>query len=51
MELEDDLYIRGKELAKGSWKQVAKVADMARMLDREPATPDEARKILNLPKR
>lgn len=49
--LEDNLYIRGKELAKGSWEQVAKVAAMARMLDREPATPDEAREILHLPKR
>lgn len=49
--LEDNIYIRGKELAKGSWEQVAKVADMARMLDREPATPDEARKLLNLPAR
>ncbi|MFA6450244.1 MAG: 3-keto-5-aminohexanoate cleavage protein [bacterium] len=47
--LEDNLYIRGKELAKGSWEQVAKAADMARMLDRELATPDEARIILNLP--
>lgn len=49
--LEDNLYIRGKELARGSWEQVAKVADMARMLDREPATPEEARAILNLPAR
>jgi len=49
--LEDNLYISGHELAKGSWEQVAKVADMARMLDRDPATPDEAREILHLPKR
>ncbi len=49
--LEDNLYISGKELAEGSWQQVAKIADMARMLDREPATPDEARSILNLPQR
>lgn len=49
--LEDNLYIRGKELAKGSWEQVKKVADMARLLDREPATPEEARIILNLPKK
>lgn len=49
--LEDNIYISGKQLAKGSWEQVAKVADMARMLDRDPATPDEARKILNLPSR
>lgn len=49
--LEDNLYISGKELSKGSWDQVKKVADMARLLDREPATPDEAREIYNLPKK
>lgn len=49
--LEDNLYIRGKELSQGSWDQVKKVADMARLLDREPATPDEAREIYNLPKK
>ncbi|MFH1537714.1 MAG: 3-keto-5-aminohexanoate cleavage protein, partial [bacterium] len=49
--LEDNLYIRGKELSRGSWDQVKKVADMARLLDREPATPDEAREIYNLPKK
>ena len=48
--LEDNLYISGKELAKGSWEQVKKAAQMAELLDKEPATPDEARIILNLPK-
>ena len=49
--LEDNLYIRGKELAKGSWEQVKKATEIAALMDREPATPDEARIILNLPKK
>ena len=40
-----------KEKAKGSWDQVQKCVKIARMANREPATPEEARKILNLPKR
>jgi len=49
--LEDNLYIRGKELSQGSWDQVEKMARIAREFDREPATPDEAREIYNLPKK
>ena len=49
--LEDNIYIRGKELAKGSWEQVKKAVVIAEQADREPATPDEARVILNCPKR
>lgn len=49
--LEDNLYISDKTLAKGSWEQVRKAAQIARIVDRDIATPDEARAILNLPKR
>ena len=49
--LEDNIYIRGKELAKGSWEQVKKAVIIAEQVDREPATPDEARVILNCPTR
>jgi uncharacterized protein (DUF849 family) len=51
--LEDNIYIdiANKVKAKGSWDQVQKCVKIARMANREPATPEEARKILNLPKR
>ena len=51
--LEDNLYIdyTTKTLAKGNWEQVEKAVLIARLAGREPATPDEAREILNLPKR
>jgi len=51
--LEDNIYIdiAHKVKAKGSWDQVQKCVSIARMAGREPATPEEARKILNLPKR
>lgn len=46
--LEDNLYIRPHELAKSSAEQVRAAADMARILGKEIATPDEAREILGL---
>jgi 3-keto-5-aminohexanoate cleavage enzyme len=51
--LEDNIYVdnASKTLSKGSWDQVEKAVQIARIVGREPATPDEARKILNLPKK
>lgn len=46
--LEDSLYIERGLLAKSSAEQVAKIIRIARELGIEPATPDEARKILGL---
>jgi len=46
--LEDNLRIPTGELAKGSWEQVEWAARIASCLGREPATPDEARKILGI---
>lgn len=49
--LEDNLYVRGKELAKGNYELVEKAVEIAKIVDRRPATPEEARVIFNLPKR
>lgn len=51
--LEDNIYIdpATRTLAKGSWDQVEKAVQIGRLLGREPATPDEARLIYNLPKK
>lgn len=46
--LEDNLYLQKGLMAKNSAEQVAKIARIARELDIEPATPDEARQILGL---
>jgi uncharacterized protein (DUF849 family) len=46
--LEDNLYLEKGRMAKSNAEQVAKIARMARELGIEPATPDEARKILGL---
>lgn len=46
--LEDNLRVPTGELAKGSWEQVEWAARIASCLGREPATPDEARKILGI---
>jgi uncharacterized protein (DUF849 family) len=46
--LEDNLYLDKGVLAKSSGEQVAKIARIARELGIEPATPDDARKILGL---
>lgn len=46
--LEDNIFIEKKRLAKSNAELVEKVVRIAREFDREIATPDEARKILNL---
>jgi uncharacterized protein (DUF849 family) len=46
--LEDNLYLDKGVLAKSSAEQVAKIARIAKELGIEPASPDEARKILGL---
>lgn len=46
--LEDNLYLDKGVMAKSSGEQVAKIARIAKELGIEPATPDEARKILGL---
>lgn len=46
--LEDNLYLDKGRMAKSNGEQVAKIIRIARELGIEPATPDEARKILNL---
>ncbi|MFX1260216.1 MAG: 3-keto-5-aminohexanoate cleavage protein, partial [Promethearchaeota archaeon] len=46
--LEDNTRLISGELAKGSWEQVEWATKVARLAGREPATPDEARQILNL---
>ncbi len=46
--LEDNIRMPDGRLAKGSWEQVEWAAKVTRLVNREPATPDEARKIFNL---
>ena len=46
--LEDNLYLDKGVMTKSSGEQVAKIARIARELGIDPATPDEARKILGL---
>ncbi len=46
--MEDNLYYRKGELAKSNAQLVARAVRIARELNKEPATPDEARKILGL---
>ena len=46
--LEDNVYLEKGRMAKSNAEQVAKIARIARELGIEPATPDEARKILRL---
>ncbi|MGZ6193516.1 MAG: 3-keto-5-aminohexanoate cleavage protein [Syntrophales bacterium] len=46
--LEDNIYLEKGRMAKSNAEQVAKIARIARELGIEPATPDEARKILHL---
>jgi uncharacterized protein (DUF849 family) len=46
--LEDNLYLDKGQMAKSNGEQVAKMVRIARELGVEPATPDEARKILGL---
>jgi uncharacterized protein (DUF849 family) len=46
--LEDNLYLEKGRMATSSAEQVEKIIRIARELGREPATPEEARKILGL---
>ena len=46
--LEDNLYLDRGKMAKSNAEQVAKMVRIARELGIDPATPDEARKILRL---
>lgn len=46
--LEDNIFIAKRVLAKGSWELVEKVVRIAKELDREIATPAEARAMLGL---
>jgi 3-keto-5-aminohexanoate cleavage enzyme len=46
--LEDNIRMPNGDPAKGSWEQVEMAVKIASGLGREPATPDEARKILGL---
>lgn len=46
--LEDNIFLDRGVMAKSSGEQVAKIARIAKELGVEPATPDEARKILGL---
>ncbi len=48
--MEDNIYYRKGELAKSNAQLVARAVRIARELNKEPATPDEARKILGLNK-
>ena len=46
--LEDNIYLKAGVLAKSNAQLVEKVVRLAEVLNREIATPDEARKILHL---
>jgi uncharacterized protein (DUF849 family) len=46
--LEDNLYLEKGVMAKSNAEQVAKIARIAKELGVEPASPDEAREILDL---
>ncbi len=46
--MEDNIYYRKGELVKNNAQLVARAVRIARELNKEPATPDEARKILGI---
>jgi 3-keto-5-aminohexanoate cleavage enzyme len=46
--MEDNIYYRKGELAKNNAQLVARAVRIARELNKEPATPEEARKILGM---
>jgi 3-keto-5-aminohexanoate cleavage enzyme len=46
--LEDNFYLPNGEMADSNAELVAAAADMTRSVGREPATPDEAREIMEL---
>lgn len=45
---EDNIFFRKGELARSNAQLVARIATIARQMDRPPATPDEARRLLGL---
>lgn len=49
--LEDNIWISEGVLARGSYEQVALAVKMGSTIGRGPATPEEARVLLNLPER
>lgn len=49
--MEDNVFYRKGELAKDNAQFVERIVRLAKELGREIASPDEARKILNIPKR
>ncbi|WP_436903511.1 3-keto-5-aminohexanoate cleavage protein [Halovenus halobia] len=48
--LEDNFYLPSGEMAESNADLVAATAEMARQVDRDPATPDEAREIMGVGK-
>lgn len=46
--LEDNIRMPGGDLAKGSYEQVLQAVKIAASLGREPASPDEARRIMGI---
>ena len=48
---EDNVYFRKGELATSNAQLVERIARIGREMDRAPATPSEARKILGMPER
>lgn len=48
--LEDNIWLTKGRLAEGSWEQVARAVEIAKLADREVATPDETREMLGLKK-
>lgn len=49
--LEDNIRVLKGKMAEGSWEQVEVAKRIVELADREVATPEEARKILNLKNR
>lgn len=49
--LEDNIHIEHGKLAQGNWELVKKAVEIAKLAEREIATPEEAREIFNIPKR
>ena len=46
--LEDNVRVPNRDLAKGNYELVEWAVRVAQIMGREPATPDEARKIMAL---
>jgi 3-keto-5-aminohexanoate cleavage enzyme len=46
---EDNIFFRKGELASSNAQLVQRMADIGRLAERPPATPDEARVMLGLP--